>query len=136
MLRDVFLRDYFDSIVDQEEPNHLLNEVLITWLIDEGVFEGPINSIEDARVEDIEILSAQHTLAGDDLVIHAGYTATLTCDYVDRDGLDSAFTARLELAGQFTLAETGAAVDNGELRVTYRLKEALPAQEIELLQYS
>lgn len=27
MLKDVFLRDYFDSITNEEEPNHELNEV-------------------------------------------------------------------------------------------------------------
>lgn len=58
----------------------------------------------------------------------------MTCDYVDREGQDDTFTSRLELSGVFTLSQVDAFMDEGDLRVVYRLADAQPAGKIELLQ--
>lgn len=133
MFWDVFLRDYFDNIIDEEELNHEMNETLITWLVGEGIFNNPINSIEDANVESIEILSSRHAFENDALIVYADYIAVMTCYYVSRDGRDKSFTAKFELTGKFTLSEINAVMNAGDLLVTYRLKEALPTEQIKIL---
>lgn len=133
MLANVFLRDYLDGLVDQEEQNHELNEALITWLIDNAVFDGPINSIEDVNLDNAEILGSSATLEDGVLTIRGSYTLDMTCFYVDKDGDDRSFTAKFELAGQFRLAETAALMNDNGLQVNYMLDEAWPAEQVELV---
>lgn len=133
MVADVFLRDHLDGLVDQEDANQNLNEVLITWLIDNGIFAGPVNSVEDVNLDNAEILGARAELDGGVLVIHGSYTLDMTCFYVDKDEQDQSFTAKFELAEQFRLVETAALMDDGELQVRYRLEETRPSGQINLV---
>ena len=129
MLSDVFLNDYFDNILDQ----HGLNEVLINWLIREGHFDGPINSIEDADVTNLRLLTSSDTFKPDGLALQANYTVDINYFYVNRDGQDRLLSTRFDLKGAFTFSQTKVVADGGDLSITYTLTEASPAMEVELL---
>ena len=129
MIADVFLNDYFEHVLDEHE----LNETLIKWLISNGVFTSPINSIEDAEVTDIEVIQSGYTIENGQLTIQAKYTAKIACFYVDRNEQDRSFSALFELVVKCILAETKVVSDNGDLTITYKIKDAWPAVEIEML---
>lgn len=126
MFFEVFLRDYFENDMDLEA----LTERLAVQLVEEGTFAGPVNSIEDADVEDIDITERGAAFEGDVLVLRAQYTVKVRYFYVDREEQDDSFLSGFEVAGRFRFVETDAEASGGDLRVAYRLEEALPMESV------
>lgn len=130
LIAEVFLRDYFDNLLDEHE----LSETLLGWLVEGGFYEGPINSFEDAEIVDVELGEAEAQLEEGGLVVRAVYTARLRGDYVDREGRDHVLSAAFALSGSFYLAGGRAQSVGGEVAAAWQLGQARPAEEIRLLE--
>ena len=83
--QELFLQDCLDALADDEEQSCALSETLLAWLIGEGVFAGPVNSVEDAHIDDVALLNARPQAAGE-AGVAAAYTLEMTCLYTDGQG--------------------------------------------------